>query len=263
MAPSVSGEDVPAVTLPSAWKAGLSAARPSAEVAGRRQPSRSITTSPTRTARSPPPAGRRPAPRRRAAASRPRRLLPLARDPVPARDVLGGLAHRHVDLRVALDEAGVREEVEADHRHARHRLGAACHVRLAHPHRDRAGRGVDGLHRRAAEAVDRGAGDGAGSPASTPTMRPTFIPCSASGNAHPMVTSSIASGATPVCSTSARTTWPPSSSGRSSRSSPRCARTERRPQVARDHHAIVHAGAFSARSRRTGVVQAGSLWAVQ
>ena len=38
----------------------------------------------------------------------------------------------------------------------------ARHVRLAHAHRDRAGGGVHGLHGRAAEAVDGGAGDAAG-----------------------------------------------------------------------------------------------------
>ena len=59
-----------------------------------------------------------------------------------------------------------------------------------------------------------------GRPASTPTMRPTFIPCSPSGKAQPIVTSSIAPGSMPLRSTSARTTWPPSSSGRVRASSP-------------------------------------------
>ena len=62
-----------------------------------------------------------------------------------------------------------------------------------------------------------------GRPARTPTIRPTFMPCSPSGNAQPIVTSSIWPGSRPERSTRARTTWPPSSSGRVVRSSPLCA----------------------------------------
>jgi hypothetical protein len=43
-APSVSGDDVPAVTTPSGRNAGLRFASASAEVAGRMQPSASITS---------------------------------------------------------------------------------------------------------------------------------------------------------------------------------------------------------------------------
>ena len=59
-----------------------------------------------------------------------------------------------------------------------------------------------------------------GSPASTPTSRPAFMPCSPSGKAQPSVTSSMASGSTPVRSTSASTTRPASSSGRTPASAP-------------------------------------------
>ena len=85
-------------------------------------------------------------------------LLLLARDLVFLRDVLGGLAHRHVGALHLVRERRVRHRVEAHHRHPRHRFDAGADERLPGIHRDRARRQVDRLHRRPAEAVDRRAG---------------------------------------------------------------------------------------------------------
>ena len=66
---------------------------------------------------------------------------------------------------------------------------------LAGAHLDGAGRHVDRLHRRAAEAVHRRAADrlAAGS-ARKPMMRATLKPCSPSGKAQPTIRSSMSCG---------------------------------------------------------------------
>ena len=106
-APSVSGDEVPAVTVPSARKAGASPASTSAVVPGRRQPS--IATSPL--------GGEdrrdlvlQPALRSRLGGLALRLdgecLLALARDAEALGDLLGGLAHREVELRVGRGQSG-------------------------------------------------------------------------------------------------------------------------------------------------------------
>ena len=64
------------------------------------------------------------------------------------------------------------------------------------------------------------AGTESGSPASKAAMRATFIPCSASGVAVPITTSSICAGSTPPRSTAAFNTQASMSSGRVSLSEP-------------------------------------------
>ena len=59
-----------------------------------------------------------------------------------------------------------------------------------------------------------------GRPAMKATSFATFSPCSPSGKAQPRTRSSIVAGSRPVCSTSAFTTWAAMSSGRSFTSSP-------------------------------------------
>ena len=53
-----------------------------------------------------------------------------------------------------------------------------------------------------------------GRSARKPMMRATLKPCSPSGNAQPMMMSSMSFASTPVRFTSSRTTWPAISSGR-------------------------------------------------
>ena len=151
------------MTLPSCRNAGASVASTSAVVPGRRQPS-SATSPPAVADRRD--LGVEAALRLRlgrpCAATR-RRTPPGARGDAEALgDLLGGLAHCEVELRVGRGQAGVGHVAGAALRHARHRLHARRDVRLAHPERERAGGRVHGLHRRAAEAVDGRSGDGAG-----------------------------------------------------------------------------------------------------
>ncbi len=63
-----------------------------------------------------------------------------------------------------------------------------------------------------------------GRSASRPMMRPTFMPCSPSGKAQPMMTSSISSGRTLVRAISSRITCAARSSGRTRASPPFLAR---------------------------------------
>ena len=85
-------------------------------------------------------------------------VLGLAGDAPLGGDVLGGDAHRDVQLRIVGDDAGVGLEVKPGHRHHRHRLRAARHDHVGVPGGDgRAGVG-DGLQAGGAEAVERGPG---------------------------------------------------------------------------------------------------------
>ena len=65
-----------------------------------------------------------------------------------------------------------------------------------------------------------------GSSSRNSTIRATLKPCSPSGNAHPMIRSSTSAGSTPVASSSPRTVWAASSSGRTLARSPFFARVK-------------------------------------
>ena len=156
----MSGDEVPAVTVPSASKAGSRPARTSALVPGadaavalhRAVAGRDRNHLAGVLAVVPGGGG--------AGVARDRqRLLLLARDLVLAGEVLGGLAHGHVGALALLVEVGVGRRVKAAHGHAAHGFDAGADERLAGIHADRTGSDVDRLHRRAAEAVDGGAGD--------------------------------------------------------------------------------------------------------
>ena len=87
------------------------------------------------------------------------RLLGATGDLILPGDVLGGHAHAVVGLGVVGDQLGARERVVAADRHPGHRFDPGADEHLAGVELDRARRHVDRLHRGAAEAVDRGAGD--------------------------------------------------------------------------------------------------------
>ena len=87
------------------------------------------------------------------------RLLLGARDLPLAGDILGGLAHADIGGGHRLHQRRVEQRVVAHHRHAAHALDAGADENVAGAECDLAGRDVDRLHRRAAEAVDGDAGD--------------------------------------------------------------------------------------------------------
>ena len=102
-----------------------------------------------------------------------------------------------------------------------------------------------------------------GSPASTPTMRPTFMPCSPSGNAQPMVTSSIAPGSMPRALDQRPHDLAAELVGAHAGELAAVRGGERRPDVAGDDDAFGHDAVRSATDRRTGVAHSGSSCAAQ
>ena len=177
--PSVSGDEVAAVTLPP--NAGFSWARLSRLVPGRMQPSSATRPAGCRWRRSP------------RAASRPRaRRLPWrgayghlflldAADGVALGDILGGLPHAHVYRRIVLQQRGIGRQVEAAHRHPRHRLYPGGDEGFSGAQQDLPGGVVDSAHGRTAETVEGRAAEALRKPARKLAMRAMFMPCSASG----------------------------------------------------------------------------------
>ena len=171
VAPSVKPAELPAVTRPPARNAGFSCARPSSEVSGRRNSSRSATFQPSsvKTAIGTTVSRITPfVPRRRGALLRLQRervgaLLRDRRKPVV--QVLGGLSHRRGGLvdQTLGDEAGIEVDVVA-HRVMPHVLDAARERDIDRAERDLAGGGGDGGERAGAHPVDRKPGHGVGDP---------------------------------------------------------------------------------------------------
>ena len=82
-------------------------------------------------------------------------LLRSPADVPTAGDVLGGVAHAHIGVRLAGIQGGVGHRVVAPHRHPAHALHPGADEHLTGSDGNLASGEVDGLHGRAAEAIDR------------------------------------------------------------------------------------------------------------
>ena len=130
--------------------------------------------------------------RRRARVRTQRKLVLLfARHFILARDVLSRESHAQVEIGIVIDEIRVGANDVSAHRNHRHRFQATGDDHL----------GPAGLDPVAAIAIDCKPDEqkrlivialvSTGRPARIAAARATFIPCSASGIAQPMITSSI------------------------------------------------------------------------
>ncbi len=173
-APSEVWTELPAVTVPLAWKTGFSLARASSEVSAR-GPSSCLKVASTGLALPFPLGGRTcncdghdfvfefsggDCGERLLVALVGELVHLLAGDAVVGRDALGGEAHGHVGAGVVVDEPGVDGDFVAAEGHVRHALGAAGDDDVRSAATDALCGERDGLQAGGAVAVDGHAGDG-------------------------------------------------------------------------------------------------------